>query len=212
MRVILKPGLIAISAETDAERAELAAWGADRANHVFHLPLESDRGLALYDLGRREDACAEPINITYDGVERWRPISNLAHTPFDLDGRRYASVEGFWQGLKFAAPEDRARVAALWGTEAKAIGIAAPAIDRFEYEGKSIDIGRPDHWQLMTRACRAKFLQNDEARSALLATGERPLLHKVRRDSQTIPGVVVADIWMRARRILLNAQDDAAEE
>ena len=51
----------------------------------------------------------------------------------------------------------------------------------------------------MERACRAKFEQNAEARAALLATGERPLTHIVRRDSKSIPGVVMADIWMRIR-------------
>jgi predicted NAD-dependent protein-ADP-ribosyltransferase YbiA (DUF1768 family) len=29
-------------------------------------------------------------------------LSNLAHTPFELDGMRYASVEAFWQGLKYS--------------------------------------------------------------------------------------------------------------
>jgi predicted NAD-dependent protein-ADP-ribosyltransferase YbiA (DUF1768 family) len=51
----------------------------------------------------------------------------------------------------------------------------------------------------MRLACRAKFAQNADARAALLDTNERPLTHRVRRDSRTIPGVVMADIWMRIR-------------
>ena len=35
--------------------------------------------------------------------------------------------------------------------------------------------------------------------AVLLSTGERPLMHRTRRDSRTIPGVVMADIWMRIR-------------
>jgi predicted NAD-dependent protein-ADP-ribosyltransferase YbiA (DUF1768 family) len=51
----------------------------------------------------------------------------------------------------------------------------------------------------MRRACRAKFAQNEHAREALLATGERPLVHQVPRDSRTIPGVIMAEIWMALR-------------
>ena len=38
------------------------------------------------------------------------------------------------------------------------------------------------------------------ARAALLATGTRPLEHKVKVDSRTIPGIVMADIWTRIRK------------
>ncbi len=58
------------------------------------------------------------------------------------------------------------------------------------------------HWQLMRRACRAKFEQNAGARAALLGTGSRPLVHCIRPDSRTIPGVIMADIWMKLRTIL----------
>ena len=51
----------------------------------------------------------------------------------------------------------------------------------------------------MRRACQTKFEQNEAVRSALLATGERLLTHKVRKDSRTIPGAIMADIWMSIR-------------
>jgi len=34
------------------------------------------------------------------------------------------------------------------------------------------------------------------------ATGNRPLVHRMRRDSRTIPGALMADIWMRIRQKL----------
>ena len=40
----------------------------------------------------------------------------------------------------------------------------------------------------------AKFEQSEAAQTALLSTGMRPLVHQMRRDSRTIPGVVMADI------------------
>ena len=69
-------------------------------------------------------------------------------------------------------------------------------------EGQEILVGTWAHWQLMERACRAKFAQNREATDALLSTGDRPLTHVVRRDSRTIPGVIMAAIWMRIRKDL----------
>jgi hypothetical protein len=63
----------------------------------------------------------------------------------------------------------------------------------------------------MERACQSKFTQNDEAREALLATGRRPLQHKLRRDSKSIPGVIMADIWMRIRSKLRNEVEEAGD-
>ena len=51
----------------------------------------------------------------------------------------------------------------------------------------------------MRRACEAKFAQHEGARTALLNTGERWLTHRTRKDSRTIPGAIMADIWMRIR-------------
>ncbi len=42
----------------------------------------------------------------------------------------------------------------------------------------------------------AKFQQNNDAREALLATGERPLVHQMKNDSRTIPDVILAEISM----------------
>ncbi len=115
MRVILKPGLLALAPETPEETAALADWRAAASGHVFHYSGDAARGVALRDLGSRDNACREPINVVFDQSDAaWKPISNLAHTPFELDGRRYASVEGFWQGLKY---EDRpsARGSPLFG-------------------------------------------------------------------------------------------------
>ena len=72
--------------------------------------------------------------------------------------------------------------------------------DAVAYQGQIVRVGTADHWQLMSHACWAKFTQHAEAREALLGTGDWPLTHKVRRDSRTIPGVIMAEIWMQVRR------------
>jgi predicted NAD-dependent protein-ADP-ribosyltransferase YbiA (DUF1768 family) len=200
MRARLKNGMIILSAESAADRDELSSFVARAGGHVYLLHAHGDKGCALEDLGERTSACRQPINITSQVEEQWRPISNLALTPFELHGRTYASIEGFWQGLKFPKDSDRRRIAALHGGAAKSAAREIPEPAVIQYDGAAIAAGRPEHWALMRLACEAKFSQNLEARTALLATGERPLTHRVRRDSRTIPGVVMADIWMAARR------------
>lgn len=199
MRVTFKDGVLVMVPETDAEREAFAAWRSAKAGHVFAL---TGADGALHDIGLRADACREPININAKAPKPLDLISNFAATPFELDGEAYASIEGFWQGLKFSDLTERRRVAALSGPEAKDAGGRAPASDLIVYGDELIRAGTWDHWQLMERACRAKFGQQEGARAALLSTGERPLMHQMRRDSRTIPGVVVAQIWMRIRETL----------
>lgn len=201
MKLSLRNDVIGLSAETDAEREICALlMAADR--HVFQLHCATDRGFALAELGPEDDACRAPLNITQSVEARFQPVSNLAHTPFDLDGARYASIEGFWQGLKFDDPKQRARIARLWGAEAREAGKPAGQPPAFPYGGEGVAAGSPEHRNLMRRACAAKFDQHDGARAALLATGRRWLTHRTRRDSRTIPGAIMAQIWMDLRTAL----------
>lgn len=204
MRVILKPGLIVVTGEA-ADMSEAVAFAARYGKHVFSLTPQGEKGFVLHNLGPAPEARREPINIHSRIADpELRLIGNLAHTPFELDGVLYQSVEGFWQGLKFADPEDRARIAELHGSAAKRAGEAAAMFETFDYRGERFRVGRPDHWRLMREACQAKFRQCEAARRALLSTGERPLTHRMKRDSETIPSVVMADIWMRIRARLRN--------
>ena len=83
-------------------------------------------------------------------------LSNFAATPFELDGKRYASVEGFWQMMLYPeGPDDeraknkgvtwkytREQVAQMTGFEAKAAGTLAEenmkklGIDWVTFKGK----------------------------------------------------------------------------
>jgi len=198
MKLSLRNNVVGLSAETPEEQAICALLGA-ADGHVFQLHAASDRGMAFSEIGPEDDARRAPLNIVHSIESRFAPISNLAHTPFEFGGERYASIEGFWQGLKEPGPAERRTMAKLWGAEAKRRGGAIDQPAEFAYDGATIAAGCPEHWALMRAACEAKFTQHDEARIALLATGERWLTHKVRRDSRTIPGAILADIWMRIR-------------
>lgn len=204
MKVLLKNTLVVLIPETPAEASDLARWKEAHAGHVLAAKFNSEpvtTSLELHDLGDRLEACREPINVVSSSSDPIaRTISNLAETPFELDGRRYRAVESFWQGLKFPLDSDRLRIADCEGPRALSEGSRQGYGKTVAYGDTEITVGTWDHWQLMGRACRAKFEQNAEARVALLATGDRPLVHSVRRDSRTIPGVIMAQIWMRIRR------------
>lgn len=207
MKLSFQNNVLGLSAETEVEREICALlMAADR--YIFQLHSASDRGFSLAELGPEDDALRAPLNITHAAPVQFQPISNLALTPFEIEGQHYASIEGFWQGLKFAEPVERRRVAKLSGPAAREAGKAAGQPVSFEVAGQSVVAGSPEHWQLMRQACAAKFAQHAGARSALLATGQRWLTHRVRRDSRTIPGAIMAQIWMDLRGKLRGEETD----
>ncbi len=121
-------------------------------------------------------------------------LSNFAATPFTFHGKRYASLEGFWQMMKY--PEDprdpratfpgvqwaytREQVAQLTSFAAKHAGdlanknMAKMGVTWVSFEGKRMEY-RPAqpgaHYLLIVAATREKVRQNPEVRSLLLATG-----------------------------------------
>jgi predicted NAD-dependent protein-ADP-ribosyltransferase YbiA (DUF1768 family) len=211
MRAIFKDGLIVLVPQTADETEALVQWKLAHAGHVLWAPASDGTGLELRDLGSRAEACREPINVISNSPDpEVRIIGNLSAAPFELDGRRYVSVESFWQGLKFEDDGERQRIAACDGPRARSEGARRGYGAAIRYGDRDVMVGTHDHWRLMERACRAKFDQNADARAALLATGNRPLTHVVRRDSKAIPGVIMADIWMRIRADLRRHADGSS--
>src|SRR6476659_9688498 len=122
-------------------------------------------------------------------------LSNFAATPFEFHGKRYASLEGFWQMMKYPeGPDDprskfpgvewklsRDAVAELTAFEAKRAGdvgsrnMAKMDIDWVTFEGKQMPY-RPkepgEHYRLIEEATLAKVHQNPEVKRVLLATGD----------------------------------------
>lgn len=203
MKSIFRSGRVVLVPENGEEADRLARWKAGAAGQLLALDTNAGSGVSIKQLGKAEDVSREPINVTSRHAdEAIRLIGNLADTPFELDGLSYRSVESFWQGLKVADSEARRRIAMYPGARCKSDRSIPRYSATLEYNGATVVVGTWDHWQLMQRACLAKFQQHAPARTALLATGQRPLVHKVRRDSKVIPGVIMADIWMDIRNRL----------
>ena len=121
-------------------------------------------------------------------------LSNFAATPFTFRGKRYASLEGFWQMMKYPEGDDdprakfsslrwpctREQVAQMTAFEAKRAGdlgsenMKRMGIAWVTFEGKQMEY-RPtvpgEHYRLIVAATREKIGQNPEVKRVLLATG-----------------------------------------
>jgi len=121
-------------------------------------------------------------------------LSNFAATPLSFRGRRYASLEGFWQMLKYPeGPDDpraafpglhwvftRQQVAQMTGFEAKRAGTLGEEnmrkmqIGWVTFEGKQFE-HKPavpgEHYRLIVAATREKVRQNPDVKKVLLSTG-----------------------------------------
>lgn len=137
---------------------------------------------------------AEPVNIVYQG--EWKILSNLSYTPFQLGGQNFNSVEAFVQAIKLPPCEKRGRIQALHGFPAQRAGknpnkkIAATklagGVPKVYWQGREIDYCSGEHLRLIESAIRQKFHSSEEARQALLATGDRPIVHVTGRPTRAI--------------------------
>lgn len=198
MKLKLDDKEILLEGVTIEEVEQILALIANQEGHIFQLQ-KREKSIVFVQLGDRETVCNESINILFSSEDdEISIISNLGHTPFEMDGIRYESVEGFWQSLKYEESE-REEIRKLHGKKAKKAGKKQLYAEYIHYNGQEVIVGSKEHWGLMRKACKCKFSQNKLAQTSLLSTGIRPLYHKPRRDSEVIPGPIMAGIWMDIR-------------
>ena len=149
-------------------------------------------------------------------------LSNFAPTPFTFRGKRYASLEGFWQMMLYPEspsdpralaktltwPHTRSEVAQMTAFVAKAAGDTGEnnmrriSIDWVTFEGKRMpyrSMTRGEHYRLVVEAMRAKLAQNPEVRRILLATGNLTLLPDHIEEAHAPPEWAYFTIWMDIR-------------
>lgn len=203
MKIQLSDKEILIEGVTVEEVDQIQDLVEKQEGFIFQLQKKGP-SIVLVKLGDRATACNEAINVLFSSEDEDISImSNLGHTPFEMDGIQYESVEGFWQSLKYEELE-REKISKLHGKAAKKAGKKKEYANYINYFDQEIGVGSKEHWYLMEKACECKFRQNMEAQKCLLDTGIRPLYHKPRKDSETIPGPIMAGIWMNIRSKLRN--------
>jgi predicted NAD-dependent protein-ADP-ribosyltransferase YbiA (DUF1768 family) len=146
-------------------------------------------------------------------------LSNFAATPFEFHGKKYASLEGFWQAMKYPEGADDPRAKAEWkytreqvaqltafdakhagdlaSANMKALGITWVSFEgnRFEYRPKEPG----EHYRLIVEATRAKVEQNSEVNRVLLATGVLVLKPDHRQETDAVAAWRYYDILMMIR-------------
>ena len=149
-------------------------------------------------------------------------LSNFAETPFVFHGRRYRSLEGFWQMMKYPeGPDDprasspditwkhtREEVSQMVGFAAKAAGdlgsenMKAMGIDWVTFEGRRMTYRTPEkgeHYALIVEATREKVRQDPRVRDVLLSTGDLVLRPDHRQAPDAPPAWRYFDILMAIR-------------
>ena len=161
-------------------------------------------------------------------------LSNFAATPFVFRGKRYASVEGFWQMMLYpeGADDPRARfpglewkytrdqVAQMVAFEAKHAGDLAGAnmkqmgITWVSFEGKHFEYwsAQPgEHHKLIVAAMREKVNQNPEVKKVLLETGDLILKPDHHQEPNAPPEWRYFEIWMQIRSELQRSGAEATD-
>ncbi|KAL6074634.1 Swarming motility protein YbiA [Balamuthia mandrillaris] len=116
--------------------------------------------------------------IFYSGEEasgEYGAFSNRAAFAFELDGKRWPTVEHFFHAQKFAGTDHEEAIRnAKNANSAHRMGRDRSRPLRGDWEQVKE--------QVAERGIRAKFQQHSELRRLLLSTGDRPLVQRTRND------------------------------
>lgn len=149
-------------------------------------------------------------------------LSNFAPTPFVYRGKKYGSVEGFWQMMKYPEgpnderlknssvhwPYTRDQVAAMTAFDAKNAGSKANEnmkklkIQWVTFEGRKIDYlenRKGEFYDLIWDAENAKLDQNPQVREILVKTGDLKLRPNHHQAADSPPAWKYHEIWMEIR-------------
>lgn len=156
-------------------------------------------------------------------------LSNFAATPFTFRGKKYASIEGFWQMMLYPeTPQDerfqfpgilwkhtRDEVTQMIAFEAKAAGVLAEenmkkmGMNWVTFEGKKIPYRsktRGEHYHLIVQAMKAKLEQNPQVKKVLLSTGKLILKPDHHPEPNAPEEWRYFEIWMELRNKLLQSE------
>ncbi|HEY2759457.1 MAG TPA: NADAR family protein [Pirellulales bacterium] len=149
-------------------------------------------------------------------------LSNFAATPFEFHGKKYASLEGLWQSMKFPEGSDDSRaklpgvqwkfsrdeVGNMTAFDAKNAGdlgsenMKKMGINWVTFDGKQIEY-KPkqpgEHYRLIVEATEEKVRQNPAVKAALLSTGDLVLKPDHHQEADAPAAWHYFDILMQIR-------------
>jgi predicted NAD-dependent protein-ADP-ribosyltransferase YbiA (DUF1768 family) len=175
---------------------------------------------------------AKPGEVVLSKRNELGILSNFAPTPFVYHGKRYASVEGFWQMMLYPEgpddsrakapgiiwPHTREQVSQMIAWDAKNAGDSAfenmkkMHIDWVTFEGQKITYWSKtngEHYRVIFEAMRAKLDQNPKVREILLSTGNLVLRPDHYQEEDPPAEWLYFKIWMQFRDELRSAKGAA---
>jgi predicted NAD-dependent protein-ADP-ribosyltransferase YbiA (DUF1768 family) len=107
-------------------------------------------------------------------------LSNFAPHPFEIDGVKCNSMEGFLQSLKFKDVNMQEHICTLVGLKAKFAGKKKNwyVTQTLWWRGKEIDRHSQEYQDLLNRAY-AELFKNSGFKNALMITGNSALTHSI---------------------------------
>jgi len=181
--------LLAVGCQTTSERHPTPIQASSYPSHWW-TPVPTNGAPAWEILPQ----AAGPGEVILSKRNELGLLSNFAPTPFTFRSKRYASIEGFWQMMKYPESTNDVRatfpnvkwaytrdeVAQLTSFAAKKAGSLAEAnmkemgITWVTFEGERMEY-RPSvpgkHYELIVAATWEKVRQNPEVKKVLLSTG-----------------------------------------
>ena len=187
--IVLLSGVLAGCQSTSPEQSSPQSTGHYPAHWWTPVPTN---GAPAWEILPQE---AKPGEVILSKRNELGLLSNFAPTPFTFRGQRYASLEGFWQMMKYPENTNDARatfpglqwaytreeVAQLSSFAAKKAGSLAEAnmkqmgITWVTFEGERMEYRSAvpgAHYQLIVAATWEKVRQNPDVKKVLLATGD----------------------------------------
>ena len=153
----------------------------------------------------------EIINIRSDSDD-WRGaiLSNLALTPFSINGYNFKSVESALQGIKFFDRSKREEVFRLDGLSALKSGrpitksITEDALVYVYWDNQVIKYNSIEHRLLIAMFIAEKVWQNKKVQEALLATDGAFVYHNVGSENPntSLPEKFYIEILLTQRKLL----------
>lgn len=181
-------------------------------------PTQSDQPIPDWEILPEEGVFGESVILSKRnelGI-----LSNFASTPFEMDGKWYASVEGLWQSLKYPEgknderygedqlPYPRREVEQMVGFEAKKAGSLASKlmkkhdVDWVSYKGEKMlyrDPTKGPHYKVILRAMVSKLEQNIQVEKILKQTKGLKLLPDHLTSPNDPPAWKYYKVWTEQR-------------
>jgi len=142
------------------------------------------------------------MNIGSGNTYPANALSNFAPHPFEIDGVKCNSMEGFLQSIKFKSIEMQEYVCTLIGITAKRKGAKKnwQETQTLYWKGSEIKRNSQEYQDLLDRAYNELY-KNTKFKAALEASGKATLIHTIGKTDPTKTILTVKEFCSRLTKL-----------